>query len=89
MINTVELIERLKAAYHLPSDYAAAKKLGITTSAVSKYRCGISVFGDKTAVEVAELLDLDPLHVIASMHIERAQKTHDENAINFWRQYAA
>ena len=61
MLKTTELLDKLKAAYNLPSDYAAAKKLGITTQTVSGYRCKRSFFEDRVAVNVAELLDIEPL----------------------------
>lgn len=88
MLKTIELIERLKAAYGLPSDYAAAKKLGITCQAISKYRNKGTSLDDKVAVEIAELLDLNPLMVVASMHVERAERQNDKALISFWSHYA-
>lgn len=88
MFKTIELLDKLKAAYHLPSDYATAKKLGITQSAVSKYRNKRSTLDDSVAIEVAELLELEPLQVVASMNFERAERQHDEKLMSFWRKLA-
>lgn len=88
MLKTIELLEQVKAAYGLPSDYALAKKLGLTRGAVSKYRCQGTTLDDKVAIEIAELLDLNPLSVVASMHAERAERQNDETLISFWSHYA-
>ena len=87
MLKTIELIERLKTVYGLPSDYAAAKKLGITCQAISQYRNKGTTFDDSVAVEIAELLELDPFKVVASIHLERAERRRDEKLISFWSQY--
>ncbi|WP_080497635.1 helix-turn-helix domain-containing protein [Burkholderia ubonensis] len=72
MKTTVQYLDALKKRLDLPSDYAAAKVLGVTRQAVSKYRNGQSVFDEATAIRAAELLDLDPLEVIAACKAESA-----------------
>jgi transcriptional regulator with XRE-family HTH domain len=88
-MKTLDFIERLKAAYNLPSDYAAAKKLGISKQQVSKIRNNGSTLDDKSAFELAHLLDLDPAYVVACMNLERAEKRQDKELVNFWLAYAA
>ncbi len=88
MYKTNDLLDRLKASYHLPSDYATAKKLGISRQSVSNYRCNRKSLEDKLAVQVAELLGLQPFVIMASMRVERAERTRDESAISFWQDYA-
>lgn len=88
MLRTADLLDRLKAAYQLPSDYALAKKLGVTRAAVSRYRNNVGSFDDKLAFEVAYLLELNPSIVVASMHMERAKRQNDKSLIDFWSQYA-
>lgn len=73
MNGTCEFLDALKARYCLPSDYALAKKLGLTHQTVSKYRLGKDFLGDSTALRVAELLEIDPAIVIASVHAERSK----------------
>ncbi|WP_027794549.1 helix-turn-helix domain-containing protein [Paraburkholderia acidipaludis] len=73
MKTTVEWLDAVKARLDLPSDYAAAKALNVTRGAVSKYRNQQSVFDEKTAIRVAEILGSDPLEVIASARVESAK----------------
>jgi hypothetical protein len=73
---TVQYLDALKARFDLPSDYAAAKYLGVTRAAVSRYRSGHGVFDEKVAIRVAELLSLDPLEVIAACKAESAPDLH-------------
>jgi hypothetical protein len=44
---------------------------------------------DRLAVEIAEMLALDPFEVLASMRCERAARNNSPTDINFWRKYAA
>ena len=81
MKTTVQYLDAIKKRLDLPSDYAAAKLLGVTRQAVSKYRNGISVFDESTAMRAAELLGLEPLEVIAAC---KAQSAPDERARRVW-----
>ena len=87
MYKTAELIEKLKKAYNLSSDYAAAKKIGISPQTLSNYVNSKRSFDNKMAVEIAELLDLNPFDVIVSMDFERACKKGDPSLISFWQRY--
>lgn len=89
MFKTIDLLNRVKAAYSLPSDYALAKKIGISKQAVSRYMKNGAVMDDKVAFTVSELLNLNPAQVVACMHVERAQNAHDEKLVNFWVRFAA
>jgi plasmid maintenance system antidote protein VapI len=88
MYTSIELLDMLKGKQRLPSDYAAAKVLGVTTSSISKIRIGRSEFGIDAAVKVAEILELDPLKIIGCTRIQQAQKQHDKKAILLWLKYA-
>ncbi|WP_269501328.1 helix-turn-helix domain-containing protein [Burkholderia sp. IMCC1007] len=77
MKTTAEWLDALKARLDLPSDYAAAKVLGVTRSAVSAYRNGRATFDDDVAFHVAEILEVNPLEVIVSSRAERA-KSEDQ-----------
>ncbi|AOJ83804.1 hypothetical protein WS86_24565 [Burkholderia savannae] len=81
MKTTVEYLDAIKSRLNLPSDYAIAKALGLTRAAVSKQRLGHSVFDDTTALRVAEILDVDPMEVIAAANAERAR---DEATRRLW-----
>jgi transcriptional regulator with XRE-family HTH domain len=72
MRTTVQYLDAVKKRLDLPSDYAAAKALGVTRSAVSLYRNGKSVFDEATAARAADILGLDPLEVISACKAESA-----------------
>lgn len=85
METTNELLDKVKARYGLPSDYALAAKLGMTRAGISGYRNGRSKLGDDAALRVAELLDLNPGYVLACMEAER---THSDAARAAWEKLA-
>ena len=89
MYKTTELLDMLKTMYDLPSDYAIAKKIGLTRASISSIRNRKSFFNDSNAFNIAELLELDPLKVIASCKYERAQKHGEQELENFWKKIAA
>ena len=89
MYKTTELLDMLKAMYNLPSDYAIAKKIGLTRASVSSLRLNKSFFSDSNAINIAELLELDPLKVLASCQYERAHKKGELELESFWKQIAA
>jgi predicted transcriptional regulator len=72
-MNTIELLDAVKARREITSDYALAKVLGITQQAVSSYRAGNSAISDDVALTVAEILQIHPLQVIAAANAERAK----------------
>lgn len=68
-----EWIDQVKIALDLPSDYAAAKVLNITRSAVSKYRSRESTLDEDTALRVAEVLKINPARVVLDQLAERTK----------------
>ncbi|PRG56869.1 helix-turn-helix transcriptional regulator [Burkholderia gladioli] len=81
MRTTIEWLDAVKAKLDLPSDYAAAKVLGVTRSTVSAYRNGKSTFDEDTCFRVAEILDVRAFEVVAATHAERAR---DDRHRAFW-----
>jgi transcriptional regulator with XRE-family HTH domain len=81
MKTTGEYLDAVKAKLDLPSDYATAKALGVTPSAVSKYRLGRSQPDDLVCARIAEILVIEPMEVIAATHFERSS---DERARKLW-----
>ncbi|MBL8433666.1 MAG: hypothetical protein JNL99_01900 [Zoogloea sp.] len=79
-MRTPEILDAIKRTQGVESDYAVAKLLGVTRSAVSKYRLGGSHLDDATAIKAAALAGLNPGFVIACAHRERA-KTAEEKAV--------
>jgi predicted transcriptional regulator len=72
MKTTGDYLDAVKAKLDLPSDYATAKALGVTRAAVSRYRLGQSAPDDLVCARIAEILELEPMEVIAAIHFERA-----------------
>lgn len=73
MKTTLEFLEAVSRKLGGASDYAVAKHLNISRSAVSKYRNGLAGFDDETALKVARLLDIDPAAVATAAHAERTK----------------
>lgn len=80
MKTTTELLDEVKARYGLPSDYALAAKLGMTRAGISGYRTGRTKLSGAIALRVAELLDLNPGYVLASMEAERTRNEAERAA---------
>lgn len=72
-MKTPEYLDAIRAKHELPSDYAVAKILGISRSAISNYRNNDKNFDDEVARRVAALLGISPEIVVLDMHAERAQ----------------
>jgi transcriptional regulator with XRE-family HTH domain len=87
-MKTVEFLDAVKAAYGLTSDYQLAKKLSTGTSRIANYRSGRSFMDDSLALQIADLLDVDPLRVMASVHVEREERTGNYEMLNFWKDVA-
>ncbi|WP_186078716.1 hypothetical protein [Burkholderia gladioli] len=81
MKTTAQWLDAIKEHQSLPSDYAVAKVLGVTRAAVSRYRNGLSVFDEKTAIRAAELVGAEPFEVIASVN---AESSRDERSRGIW-----
>nr|DAD55493.1 MAG TPA: helix turn helix protein [Corticoviridae sp.] len=72
-MNTLDYLSAVKKKLGIESDYALAKALGITHSAICGYRAGRSRIDDDTALKISEILDMNPLQVIAQANAERAK----------------
>ena len=74
METSKDFTSAIKARYGIESDYQLAKLLGITRSAMSKYRTGVChVFGEDIGYRIAELLDLDAGYVLSCLAAERSK----------------
>lgn len=70
MKTTRQYLAAVKAKLGISSDYALQKPLGLSKQGVS-YLANGGVMSTTTAAKVAELLELDPLKVIADAELER------------------
>lgn len=74
MNTTNQYLDAVKARYGLASDYAIAKKLGISPQSVKNYRNGRTSMDENVSVLVADALKIDPEQVIIAAQIEREKK---------------
>ena len=68
-----EWVDRVKTARGIESDYAAAKLIGVTKSAVSLYRSRGSTLDEDTSISVANILGLPPHGVWMDQQAERTK----------------
>ncbi|STQ91210.1 helix-turn-helix domain-containing protein [Iodobacter fluviatilis] len=76
-----EYLDDIKKKLGIDSDYAVAAKLSISRSAISAVRNKGMNFDGKTAIKVANLLDIDPALVIIDMHHARAKDTEEASIL--------
>jgi transcriptional regulator with XRE-family HTH domain len=81
-----EWITRAAEVAGTTSDYGLAKRLGITRQGVSSYRRGKTLMDDDTCIVVAEILEIDPIKIIADQNAERAKT---DRARAFWKRIGA
>lgn len=71
-MKAAEWIDRAKKARGWESDYRAAQELGVTRSAVSKYRsAATATLDDDVAIRVAEAIGVNPAGIIIDQAAER------------------
>lgn len=70
-MKTADYCAALKRRWKITSDYELAKRLGVAKQTVSNYVNGHRVFDNTTAARVAEILELEPMRVIADAELER------------------
>src|SRR3569832_673008 len=85
MNTTREYLIEVKKKNNLSSDYALAKLLGTTRSAISFYMKGERIMDDTTCLKVAEALNLNPLEIIARANAERARTDEEAKQWIHWQ----
>ncbi|KVA74089.1 hypothetical protein WM36_17230 [Burkholderia ubonensis] len=81
MKTTSEWLDAVKARLDLPSDYALAKALDVSRQAISLWRNGHQPLPDEACLKVAEMLDVNPFEVMATVKLERIK---DEERRAVW-----
>ena len=80
-MQTLDYLDAVKTKLGLESDYALAKYMSWSTSQMSHYRLKRRALDDFQAARVAEVLERDPLELIAVANAERAK---DEGEKDYW-----
>lgn len=76
-----EWIDRVKKHAGIESDYGAAKALGLTRQAVSKYRAKGSTLDEDASIKVAAALGEHPEKIIIDQAAERAKSPETRAAL--------
>jgi len=84
------LLDRVKEVRKLPSDYALAKLLGVSTQHITNWRQGRGLPEPATAVRLAELLNRPAMEIVAL--IEAAREAHRKTPrpwiLELWARYS-
>lgn len=76
-------IDKVKEVKHLPSDYAAAKMIGISRFTVSGYRNRPdATLDEEIAFKVAQVLNVDPAAIIVDQVAERSKVPEISTALH-------
>lgn len=75
------LLDTVEARHNLRSDYALAKFLGVTHSAVRNWAAGVTSPDDMVALRIADELELDQAYTLALIHANRHKYG---NAVHVW-----
>ncbi|MFT3758303.1 helix-turn-helix domain-containing protein [Thauera sp.] len=84
-MNTTEYLAAAKQRIGAENSAEMATRLGVTRAAMSRYESGERVMDDYTAARIAEILEIDPLRVIAQANAEREK---DEKRAAYWSSIA-
>ena len=84
------LLNRVKEVQKLPSDYALAKSLGLSTQHITNWRSGKGLPEPATAVRIAELLDRPAMEILAVIEGERERHRKHPRPwiIQLWERYS-
>ena len=74
-MQTIDLLDAVKARQGWPSDYRLAKALNIGTSRVGNWRTGRSTPDEVQTLKLAELAGVNPAYALVSIAAERAKRT--------------
>jgi len=88
MYTTLELLEAYKARFALVSDYAAAKKLGVSKQCVSKWRGGHTM-SEEQALTIAEETGLNPTLAVLGVIAERCGESRVSEFLQRMKDHAA
>jgi plasmid maintenance system antidote protein VapI len=82
---TTDLIDAVKEAKGIRSDYALAKRLGVLPQTISNYRHGRTQMADEIAVAMATMIDRAPAPILAQLAADRAKSPE---VAKIWREAA-
>lgn len=81
-MRSINYLGLAKERLNVKSGNVLAKRLGITQQAISLYESGKRTIDNYTAFKLAEILEIDPMEIIATAEAEREK---DETKRDYWR----
>jgi plasmid maintenance system antidote protein VapI len=82
---TTDLIDAVKEAKGIQSDYGLAKRLGVLPQTISNYRHGRTQMADEIAVAMAAMIDRAPAPILAQLAADRAKSSE---VAKIWKEAA-
>lgn len=82
---TTDLMDAVKEAKGIQSDYALAKQLGVLPQTISNYRHGRTQMADEIAVAMAGRIDRAPAPILAQLAADRAKSP---DVAKIWKEAA-
>ena len=70
---TTDLVDAVKEAKSIASDYELAKRLGLKPQTISNYRHGRSQMSEETAVAIAAMIGRPAAPILVQLAAERAK----------------
>jgi DNA-binding transcriptional regulator YdaS (Cro superfamily) len=84
-MKTSEYIAAIKQKHAVKSDYAVAKLIGVTPAKVCTWGAGSELPGTLNCMKIAEVLECNPIQVLADIEVERAEKAGREAQAQEWK----
>ena len=81
MENTHQLVAAAKNALAVKTDSEFSRRIGVSRQTVSNWKRGENCMDEKTAAELAELVEIDPRDAVIMVLAERAKTEKDRK---FW-----
>lgn len=85
MRTTNDFLDGIMQKHGLTTDYQLHKLLGVTKQTIYRYRANRGSFDEDVAIRAANLLEIDPMYVLACVAGER---TRHESARELWLKFA-
>ncbi|KLV03263.1 hypothetical protein ABT56_20265 [Photobacterium aquae] len=82
MTYTNELLDEVKARFHLTSEYKLAKKLGVSESRLYKWRKELNSMDWDMAFQVADLLGINDQNVVYGLLEDKYRNPRLINALS-------
>ena len=73
-MKTVDYLNKALKKLDLSNDYALSKYLEIGSNTMSQYRKGHRIIDNYTAVRLAQILEINPIEIIAAANMEREKE---------------